>query len=175
MTISDPGTGESPSAERAAVLAALTKHRRLFTATLTDLTDEQAAARTTVSELCLGGLVKHVADTEDQWVRFVEQGTSAFSSVEDVDWQARQDSFRMLPGETVAGVLADYAVVAARTDEAVRTADLDRAFPLPPAPWFAQEEWSARRVFLHLLAEVSQHAGHADLLREAIDGRTSMG
>ncbi|MEW1959286.1 DinB family protein [Kineococcus sp. NPDC059986] len=175
MTTDESGTAQSPSPERAALLSALAKHRWLFTATLTDLSDEQAAARTTVSELCLGGLVKHVADTEDQWVRFVHDGPAAFSSFEDTDWQARADSFRLLPGETVAGVLADYAAVAARTDEAVRTVDLDRAFPLPEAPWFAPEEWSARRVFLHLLAEVSQHAGHADVLREAVDGRKSMG
>ncbi len=175
MTTVEPGTEAPLSGERAAILAALTKHRWLFTATLTDLTDEQAAARTTVSELCLGGLVKHVADTEDQWVRFAREGTSAFPTFEQTDWQARADSFRLLPGETVAGVLADYAAVAARTDEAVRTLDLDRAFPLPEAPWFEQEEWSARRVFLHLLAEIAQHAGHADLLREAVDGRKSMG
>lgn len=175
MTTVEPGTSAPLSGERAAVLAALTKQRWLFTATLSDLTDEQAAARTTVSELCLGGLVKHVADTEDQWVRFAREGTSAFPTFEQTDWQAREDSFRMLPGETVAGVLAGYAAAAARTDEAVRTLDLDRAFPLPEAPWFAKEEWSARRVFLHLLAEIAQHAGHADLLREAIDGRKSMG
>lgn len=43
-------------------------------------------------------------------------------------------------------------------------------------PWFeAGASWSARRVFLHLVAEISQHAGHADVLRESIDGRRSMG
>ncbi len=139
-----------------------------------DLTDEQAAARTTVSELCLGGLVKHVADTEDQWVRFAREAPRP-SPPSSRPTGRREDSFRLLPGETVAGVLADYAAAAARTDEAVRTLDLDRAFPLPEAPWFEKEEWSARRVFLHLLAEIAQHAGHADLLREAIDGRKSMG
>ena len=72
-------------------------------------------------------------------MRFVRQGPSAFSSSADVDRQARADSFRLLPGETVAGVLADHAAVAARTDEAVRTADLDRASPLPEAPWFARD------------------------------------
>ncbi|WP_432511276.1 DinB family protein [Kineococcus sp. SYSU DK001] len=168
-------TDEGLSAERREFLSALSKHRRLFTATLTGLTDEQAAARTTVSELCLGGLVKHVGQTEAQWAAFAREGAAAFPSFEDVDWQARADSFRLLPGETVAGVLADHAAVAARTDDLVRTLDLDLAHELPRAPWFERERWSVRRVLLHLVAEIAQHAGHADLLREAIDGRKSMG
>ncbi|PRY12870.1 DinB family protein [Kineococcus rhizosphaerae] len=168
-------TDEDLSPERREFLSALNEHRALFTATLTGLSDEQAGSRPTVSELCLGGLVKHVGQTEAQWVAFALRGPAAFPSFADTDWQARADSFRVLPGETVAGILADYAAVAARTDDLVRTADLDVAHDLPEAPWFARERWSVRRVLLHLLAEVSQHAGHADFLREAIDGRKSMG
>ena len=172
---SDSARTPAPGGERDDLLAALTKHRWLFTQTLTDLSDEQAAARTTVSELCLGGLVKHVAQTEAKWADFAVNGTGGLPSFADTDVQARADSFRMLPGETVAGVLADYAAVAARTDELVRTLDLDLAHDLPEAPWFEPGQWSTRRVFVHVLAEVAQHAGHADLLREAVDGRKSMG
>jgi hypothetical protein len=172
---SDPAQTPALTPERADLLSALTKHRWLFTQTLTDLTDEQAGARTSAGELCLGGLVKHVAETEGQWAEFAVHGAAGFPSFAETDWQARADSFRMLPGETVAGVLADYAAVAARTDGLVRTIDLDLAHDLPVAPWFEEGRWTARRVFVHVLAEVSQHAGHADLLREAIDGRTSMG
>ena len=54
--------------------------------------------------------------------------------------------------------------------------DLDAAHPLPQAPWFeAGASWSARRVLLHIIAETSQHAGHADIIREALDGAKSMG
>jgi hypothetical protein len=82
----------------------------------------------------------------------------------------------MLPGETLAGVLADYERVAARTDELVATVDLDAAHPLPEAPWFEPgARWSARRVLLHVIAETAQHAGHADIIRETIDGAKSMG
>ena len=52
---------------------------------------------------------------------------------------------------------------------------LDAGRALPEAPWFEKGEWTARRVFLHLLAELSQHAGHADIVREAIDGHKTMG
>jgi hypothetical protein len=87
------------------------------------------------------------------------------------------DAFRMVDGETLAGLLEQYDQVAADTGELVRTLpDLDAAQPLPDAPWFERgASWSARRVLLHIIAETAQHAGHADILREAIDGAKSMG
>ena len=54
--------------------------------------------------------------------------------------------------------------------------DLDADHPLPDAPWFeAGARWSARRVLLHVLAETAQHAGHADIIRESLDGAKTMG
>ena len=48
--------------------------------------------------------------------------------------------------------------------------------PLPEAPWFQPGATrSARRVFLHIVAETAQHAGHADILRESLDGQKTMG
>ncbi|MGV9738553.1 DinB family protein [Nocardia farcinica] len=166
------------SGERADLLDMLTKHRFFLRQTLRGLTDEQAGMRSTVSELCLGGLIKHVASVERGWVDFILEGASAMKNFEDMteaDYAARADEFRMLPGETVAGVLADYEAVAARTDEIVATVDLDKAWPLPKAPWFEESSWSTRRVLMHIIAETAQHAGHADILREAIDGQKSMG
>jgi hypothetical protein len=79
--------------------------------------------------------------------------------------------------ETLAGLLDDYAACAAQTTEVVRgLADLDAATPLPEAPWFEPgATWTARRVLLHLLAETAQHAGHADIIRETLDGQKTMG
>jgi len=83
------------------------------------------------------------------------------------------------PGEseTLAGLLAEYEQVASRTEELVRTLpSLDASQPLPAAPWFPPNaRWSARRVLLHIIAETSQHAGHADIIREALDGAKTMG
>jgi hypothetical protein len=86
------------------------------------------------------------------------------------------DGFRMLEGETLAGLLADYDQVAQRTDDLVRSLpDLDASHPLPEAPWFEKgASWSARRVLLHVIAETAQHAGHADIIRESLDGAKSM-
>jgi hypothetical protein len=83
----------------------------------------------------------------------------------------------MLPGETIAGLLQDYEATASATDALLASLpDLDAAQPLPTAPWYEPGgAWSARRVLLHVIAETSQHAGHADVIREAIDGQKTMG
>src|SRR6266702_3572530 len=145
-----------------------------------ELTDEQARQPTTASELTLGGLIKHVAATEQGWVDFILDGPSAmsdFSAMTEQDVARWTDGFRLLPDETLAGVLADYEKVAQRTDDLVASLpDLDLAHPLPNAPWFPPgEKRSARRVFLHIIAETAQHAGHADIIRESLDGAKSMG
>jgi hypothetical protein len=163
--------------ERRDILSTLAKHRNFLVHTLDGLSDADAGSRPTVSELCVGGIVKHVTQTERMWVDFIEQGASAFPAWDDPNaFQARMDAFTMLPGDTVESVLAAYAEVAARTDELIGTLpSLDAGNALPEAPWFEQGEWSARRVLLHLVAETSQHAGHADIVREAIDGQRTMG
>jgi uncharacterized damage-inducible protein DinB len=163
--------------ERADIIETLQGHRRFLRYAVQGLSDEDAAKRTTVSELCLGGLVKHVADVEESWVRFVHEGPSAMSGADEAAMAAREAGFRMLEGETLAGLLAHYEEVAARTDELVATMpSLDVSQPLPEAPWFPPNaRRSARRVFLHIATETAHHAGHADILRETLDGQKTMG
>jgi hypothetical protein len=162
--------------ERDDLLDVLDKHRNFLRYTVQGLSDEQAAQRPTVSELCLGGLVKHVAAVEEQWVRFIVEGPDVMVMTPE-SYAEHAATFRMQPGETVASILADYEDVTRRTDELVRSLpSLDADQPLPAAPWFEPgARWSARRVFVHILAETAQHAGHADMLREAIDGQKTMG
>jgi hypothetical protein len=164
--------------ERAELAETLAKHRNFLRFTTNGLSDDQAAARATVSELCLGGLIKHVAAVERNWARFIVEGPGPRGDWDDPDqMRAHLDGFRMLPGETLAGLLDDYAAAAGQTDELLATLpDLDALQPLPEAPWYEKgATWSARRVFLHVIAETSQHAGHADIIREAIDGSKTMG
>ncbi|MDG4786044.1 DinB family protein [Micromonospora sp. WMMD1102] len=164
--------------ERADLLDALGKARFFLRFTARELDDEQAATRSTASELCVGGLVKHVAAMERQWARFIVDGPSGMPAGDDpAAYEQHAASFRMLPGETLAGILAEYEEIARRTDELVRTLpDLDAGHELPPAPWFTPgTRWSARRVIQHVIGETAQHAGHADIIREAIDGAKSMG
>ena len=167
--------------ERADLLETLAAQRGFLRHTVQGLTDDQARERTTVSELSLGGLIKHVAETEQGWVAFILDGPAAMGGT---DWSGEPTpemieeftaGFRLLPDETLEGVLARYDEVARRTDELVATVDLDLSHPLPEAPWFEKgARRSARRVFLHIIAETAQHSGHADILREALDGQKTM-
>ncbi|GAA3981221.1 DinB family protein [Streptomyces sp. NBC_01352] len=166
--------------ERTDLLEALAHGRHFLRFTTRDLTDEQAGRRTTASALCLGGLIKHVTSVERHWAEFILNGPSAmpdFTAMTEADFARRADEFRMLPGETLAGVLAEYEETARRTDEIVTTLpDLNATHPLPEAPWNKPgARWSARRVLLHIAAETAQHAGHADIIRESLDGAKSMG
>ena len=162
--------------ERADLLESLARTRYFLRHTTRDLTDEQAAQRTTASELCLGGLIKHVTLTERQWIRFIEVGPSVMAWDQSTagDWLS---AFRMVPGDTLTGLLEEYAKAAAETADLVAgLPDLDAAQPLPEAPWFPPgARWSARRVLLHVIAETAQHAGHADIIRESLDGAKTMG
>ncbi|MEV5987351.1 DinB family protein [Streptomyces sp. NPDC052051] len=166
--------------ERADLLEALAKQRGFLRFTTRDLTDEQARERTTAGELCLGGLIKHVTAVERTWADFIAKGPEAmpdFTAMTEDDWARRADQFRLLPDETLAGVLAEYAEVARGTDELVASLpDLGATHPLPKAPWHEPgTSWSARRVLMHVIAETAQHAGHADIIRESLDGAKTMG
>jgi len=170
-------TDDRPTGERADILEALATHRGFLRQTVAGLTDEQARQTPTVSELCLGGLVKHVARTEDSWARFIVEGPAAQEPPDEAAYEAHAASFRMAADETLDGILADYDEVAQRTDGLVTSLpSLDASQPLPEAPWFPPgARRSARRVFLHIVAETAQHAGHADIIRETIDGSKTMG
>jgi uncharacterized damage-inducible protein DinB len=178
MSDSATSTATTTIGERADLLETLTAHRHFLRVTVRGLSDEQARLRPTASELTLGGLLKHVAHQEANWVRFILEGTEAMATPTDAaGFQKWADEFKMLPGETLEGLLAEYDEITARTDELVRTIpDLDASHPLPVAPWFPPGATrSARRVFMHIIAETAQHSGHADILRESIDGQKTMG
>ncbi|MEV7044604.1 DinB family protein [Amycolatopsis sp. NPDC051061] len=182
----------SNETERDDLIAELAAARAALVTPANGLTDEQAGARPTVSALCVGGLVKHVASMEENWLRFAAEGPSAlrYDLPDGVTWAdmaagtARefpqwaidhQNEFAMQPGETLAGVLARYEDVAKRSEDVIRTLpDLSVTHPLPDAPWNRPGTvWTARRAVLHVITETAQHAGHADLLRETLDGRKS--
>ena len=171
-------TGTVPTREQADLLETLAKHRHFLRFTVRDLTDEQVALTPTASALCLGGLIKHVTAMEQGWVDFLLEGPAVMEFTGDpAQFEEHAAQFRVRPGETLASILAEYERVTERTDDVIRsTDDFDRSHPLPTAPWFEPgAEWSTRRVFLHLIAETSQHAGHADIIRETIDGAKTMG
>lgn len=162
--------------EREDLLETLAAHRGFLRYAVRGLTPDQLARRTTVSELCLGGIIKHVAAVERQWAGFIVTG-SPETTFDEAAIKEHGREFQVEEGDTLDSLLADFDDAARATDEVIRTVhDLGASRPLPPAPWFAPgARWSARRAIVHILAEIAQHSGHADIIREALDGQKTMG
>jgi len=152
------------------LLETLAKHRGFLRQTVDGMTEVQARTTSTASALSLAAIVKHITSGERTWRTFIQIGAEAFADSSPETYAAE---WTVRPEETLAGLLADYAAEAAETDAVVASLpDLDGEHALPEAPWFEPgAAWSARRALLHIIAETAQHAGHADIIRETIDGR----
>ncbi len=174
MTLDSPTVTDL---ERNDLVRALDEHRELLLRTALGLTDAQARLTPTASQLCIGGIVKHVTLMEEGWVRFIVEGPRVEGPPDEAAYEAHAAGFRMTDGEVLAALIDRYKTVARRTDELVASLpSLDTSHPLPEAPWFEPgAHWSARRALVHIVAETAQHAGHADIIRETIDGAKSMG
>ncbi|MFD4633258.1 DinB family protein [Streptomyces sp. NPDC058284] len=164
-------SAEAHGDERGALLAFVEAQRGGLRRSVIGLTAEQANARPSASELSLGGLVKHVAETELNWLRMAQQKPNDRARTQET-WG---ESFRLVEGETVAEALGFWDEVARQTEEFIRgVPSLDDTFPLPEAPWFPKDGVvSMRWMMLHLVEEIARHAGHADIVRESLDGRTA--
>ncbi|MFD7444317.1 DinB family protein [Streptomyces sp. NPDC059909] len=162
---------EAQGDERGALISFVEAQRGAIRRSVLGLTEEQAASRPSASELSLSGLLKHVAETELNWLRMAQQRPNEKARTEET-WG---DSFRLVGGETVPGMLAFWEGVAKETEDLIRSVpSLDDTFPLPAAPWFPKEgRVSMRWLMLHLVEEIGRHAGHADVVRESLDGRTA--
>lgn len=154
--------------EREGLLAFLEAHRGAVRRSVHGLTEEQAVSTPSASSLSLAGLVKHVARCEQHWIEVVLMGRELPRG----DWA---DDHRLTEGETLAGCLKEYAEVAAETERVIRALpNLEVDAPLPDAPWFPpNSRRTARWILTHLCTEVARHAGHADIIRESLDGGTA--
>ncbi len=162
---------EAQGDERGALLSFLAEQRGGIRRALLGLTDEQASSRPSASELSLGGLLKHVAEVEQTWVARAKGEPPAVKRDES-NWH---ECFQLAEGESVESQLAHWEEVAAETEAYVRAVPgLDDTFPLPNDPWFPPDERvSVRWLVLHLIRETARHAGHADIIRESLDGATA--
>ena len=164
--------------ERNALREFLAYQQSAFIAVAYGLTDEQARATPTVSTLSIGGLIKHITGVQRSWMARVAAAPHE-PPADDRPFEERaaeyQDEYVMRPDETLAQLLDALTTQNAASLRLVETADLDAAVPVPrDAPWFPSDvdAWSVRWVFAHLLTELARHAGHADIIRETIDGAT---
>ena len=162
-----PGQAPPVVDERDALLTFLAQQRLVLRLTAHGLTDEQARATPSASPLSVGGLIKHVASTERSWMDTVLERSRGTAE----DYVA---GFTMTADESLPDVLARYDDVAAETEAIVAgIADLGQPVPVPKGvPWFPADvdAWSVRWVLLHVITETARHAGHADIVRELIDG-----
>ncbi|MGB3828652.1 MAG: DUF664 domain-containing protein [Ornithinimicrobium sp.] len=142
------------------------------------LSEEQARTTACASALSIGGLVKHVL-----WVMTENQRRDANPSGEMSQAEFREHageftgSFALTDDENFADLVRTYEQTQAVLVAQIRTVDPDGAVMAPPQPWLGRLEPTAtngRFHLLHLIEEVARHAGHADIIREQLDGATAI-
>jgi Protein of unknown function (DUF664) len=168
-----PGQAPVLDDERALLLAYIDQQRDGLRFAAYGLTDEQARLTPTEGSLSIGGLIKHVATMEESWI---DRAAGREQRLSQEEQQAGYEGgFTLGPDETLTGALARLEQVARDTEAAVGGLGLDDPVPVPKGvPWFPDDldNWTVRWVLLHLIEELARHAGHADIVRESIDGAT---
>ena len=128
--------------------------------------------RVGASELTLGALLKHLAFVEDYYFSTVLRGESPGPPWETVDWDAHPDwPFASAAGDSPDQLYALWDGAVERSQARLATAlEDDGLEQLVGQPWPNGSRASLRRILFDLVEEYGRHAGHADLIRESIDG-----
>lgn len=163
--------------ERESQLELLRYHYAAFVAVSHGLTDEQARSTPTVSTLSIGGLVKHVTVVAYAWTR---QAAADPDELADDSWSLvgmmshREKQHVMRDDDSLADLLAALKAQIAETLRAFSTTDLDQTMVVPEhiRRICQGAHWTARWALTNINEEMARHAGHADLIRESIDGAT---
>jgi uncharacterized damage-inducible protein DinB len=167
MTRVDPPTHGD---ERTLLIAFLDYHRDTLRTKAGGLDAEQLATALPTSEMTLGGMVKHLALVENSWLRDRLAGEGLSEPWRSVDWDADEDwDWHSARDDSPEQIRALYDEMVADADAVIASKHLD---DLSVVPSRAGEPFSLRWILLHLIEEYARHNGHADLIREAIDGET---
>ncbi|GAC1634590.1 MAG: DinB family protein [Mycobacterium sp.] len=166
------------SDERQNLLEFLRFNQDAFFAVAYGLSDEQARSTPSVSALSIGGLIKHVAGVLRSWAQRAACAPE-FPPRDDRPMEEIMaeyaDQYAMRDDETLEQLLGELKMENEETLRVIAAADLDTPVPVPhEVPWFPKDidHWSVRWVAMHLIEELTRHAGHADIIRESIDGAT---
>jgi hypothetical protein len=157
-----PGLAKPSNDERQLLLAFLAQQRDGLRNAAFGLTEDEARWAASTSTLSVASLIRHAVTTEGGWISMMQGGASA-----------GDQGFGLTEGDTVSSLLDQYADVAVETERVVASVGLDHPVAVPKGvPWFPDDVdgWSVRWVLLHLIEETARHAGHADIVRESIDG-----
>jgi uncharacterized damage-inducible protein DinB len=167
----DPRTAGNPVGELATYREYLTNYRLTIEMKCDGLDAEQLARRSVPpSTLSLLGLVRHLAQVENHWFERVLQGRSdgprLYKREDDRDWDFTGST---ADPEVVSDAFSTWKAEIAKADgwlDHLDEADLGREVRVH------EDTVATRDVLVHVIEEYARHAGHADLLRECIDGRT---
>jgi uncharacterized damage-inducible protein DinB len=175
-----PGQVGAIANEQEGLLAYLAQMRYVLRLTAHGLSPEQlraalaatarSATKRAASPLTVGGLIKHCASTEEGWISTIRR------EPQQIDYAAYEQNFRLADDETIDEVFARYDRAAEQTEKTVaEIGDLGYSVPVDKAPWNRSDvdSWSLRWVLLHLIQETARHTGHADIIRESVDGGTA--
>ncbi|WP_237570000.1 DinB family protein [Mycolicibacterium lacusdiani] len=173
-----PGMPPPADGERQTLIEFLAFNQNAFFSVAHGLTDEQARSTPSVSALSIGGLIKHAAFVQRGWA---ERAACApeFPPPDPRPFQEQmagyQDQHVMRDDENLVDLLEDLRKANDEVLAVFAEKDLDTQVPVPgDVPWFPKdvESWPVRWVALHLIEELTRHAGHADIIRESIDRAT---
>ncbi len=154
--------------EKAMLIGFLDVQRDTLLWKLDGLDDEQLRRPHVPSGLTLLGLAKHLTDVERSWFRERVAGEDLAHLWDDAD---PQRYWRIEPDDTTGNLIAAYRIECAAANAIIREHDLDSPIAAPPG-WPGAEAMTVRWVVLHIIEETARHVGHADLIRESIDGAT---
>jgi hypothetical protein len=141
-------------------------------ASIVGLTEEQAREQPCRSSLSIGGLLKHAVHGMTSNTQRLTTGDHS-RPLDAAAFEAYQGSFALGDGETGAAVLAAFDAAKEAFLAALAATDPAETITEPPAPWsgiFDARPANARYLIVHQVEEFARHAGHADILREQIDG-----
>ena len=156
-----------PGDERKALLQRLDQYRAIAAAALDDVPWQQARARLLpATDMTIAGIVKHLAWAEDRWFQGRLLGLEMPAPWNRPGADDPDHSIRLTPGDTVDGILALYSSACERSRDAV--ARFDSLSHFAAVPSFGIGPANLRWILVHMIEETARHAGHLDLLRDAV-------
>ena len=160
------GAEASTESERAGLIEFLDYQREALIKKLDGVSDHDARRAPTASSLSLLSLVKHSSIWERRWFQVIVAGRSFPGEWPEVRTEEPDQTFHLTDEDTAETVLAYYRVQIAASQQILANFDLDT-----PCALAEMAEQNLRWVALHMIEETARHAGHADIIRETIDGR----
>lgn len=156
-----------PEDERSGLVQRLDQYRAIATAALVDVPWQQASARLLpATDMTIAGIVKHLAWAEDRWFQGRLLGSEMPPPWDRPGADDPDHSMRLAPGDTVGGILGLYSSACERSRDAV--ARCDSLSHLAAVPSFGIGPVNLRWILVHMIDESARHAGHLDLLRDAL-------